>query len=98
MQRVYVTVAGRSNGLSACTDFQTHWPVIAAPSHSTGSRGLVAAAAGAAIAEGADGLMVEVHNCPEKALTDAMQQLSPREFSEMMASVGKIAAAVGRKI
>jgi 3-deoxy-7-phosphoheptulonate synthase len=62
----------------------THLPVIVDPSHATGKRSLVAAVARAAIAIGADGLIVEAHPCPEKAWSDGAQSLSLDEFDAMM--------------
>jgi 3-deoxy-7-phosphoheptulonate synthase len=75
-----------------------HLPVIVDPSHGTGHRWMVPAMARAAIAVGADGLIVEVHCKPEEALCDGQQSLSPDEFSLMMNDLKKIAIAVGRKI
>jgi 3-deoxy-7-phosphoheptulonate synthase len=65
----------------------SHLPVIADPSHATGRRSLVAAAARAAIGAGADGLIVEVHPCPEKALSDGAQSLDFPAFRAMMRSL-----------
>jgi 3-deoxy-7-phosphoheptulonate synthase len=62
----------------------THLPVILDPSHATGKRSLVPALARAAVAIGADGLIVEVHPCPEKAISDGAQSLTPDGFREMM--------------
>jgi 3-deoxy-7-phosphoheptulonate synthase len=62
----------------------THLPVILDPSHATGKRSLVPALARAAVAIGADGLIVEVHPCPEKAVSDGAQSLTPNGFREMM--------------
>ncbi len=62
----------------------THLPVIVDPSHATGKRSLVPALARAAVAIGADGLMVEVHPCPEKAISDGAQSLEPAAFERMM--------------
>ena len=71
-------------------------PVIVDPSHATGHNHLVAPMAKAAVAAGADGLMIEVHPCPEKAMSDGQQALTPEQFREMMLEVSRIAAAVGR--
>ncbi|MFC1807661.1 3-deoxy-7-phosphoheptulonate synthase [Candidatus Omnitrophota bacterium] len=76
----------------------SHLPVIADPSHATGKWNLVTPAAKAAIAAGADGLIVEVHTNPEEALSDGVQSLLPEKFSDMVSEVGKIAKAVGREI
>jgi 3-deoxy-7-phosphoheptulonate synthase len=75
-----------------------HLPVIVDPSHGTGHRWMVPALSRAAIAVGADGLIVEVHFKPEEALCDGQQSLSPDEFSVMMNDLKKIALAVGRDI
>ena len=74
----------------------THLPVIADPSHGTGKRDYVLPMARAAIAAGADGLLVEVHPDPDRALSDGAQTLRPDQFSEMMREIKAIAAAVGR--
>jgi len=71
-------------------------PVIVDPSHATGHTHLVAPMAKAAVAAGADGLMIEVHLCPEKAVSDGQQSLTPRQFSSMIAEISRVAAAVGR--
>jgi 3-deoxy-7-phosphoheptulonate synthase len=62
----------------------THLPVILDPSHATGKRSLVPALARAAVAIGADGLLVEIHPHPEKALSDGAQSLDPKQFARMM--------------
>ncbi len=76
----------------------THLPVILDPSHSTGKWELVTAVARAAVAAGADGLIVEVHPHPDHALSDGPQQLKPEVFAAMMREVRDVAAAVGRTI
>jgi 3-deoxy-7-phosphoheptulonate synthase len=73
----------------------THLPIIVDPSHGTGDRASVPAMARAAIALGADGLMVEVHPEPEKALSDGPQSLTPAGFATLMESVRAIAPVVG---
>jgi 3-deoxy-7-phosphoheptulonate synthase len=73
----------------------THLPIIVDPSHGTGDRASVPALARAAVAMGADGLMVEVHPNPEKALSDGPQSLTPEGFAKLMDSVRAIAAVVG---
>jgi len=73
----------------------THLPIIVDPSHGTGDWRLILPLARAALAVGADGLMVEVHPEPEKALSDGPQSLSPERFAETMRSLGQIAGAVG---
>ena len=74
---------------------KTHLPVIVDPSHGTGKASLVATMARAGVAAGADGLIVEVHPDPEKALSDGFQALTPTAFRQMMAECRKVAAAVG---
>jgi 3-deoxy-7-phosphoheptulonate synthase len=76
----------------------SHLPVMADPSHGTGRRDKVAAMARAAVAAGADGLLIEVHENPERALSDGAQSLYPDQFDELMDEVRMIAPAVGRKI
>ncbi|MCC6749052.1 MAG: 3-deoxy-7-phosphoheptulonate synthase [Deltaproteobacteria bacterium] len=75
---------------------RTHLPVIADPSHATGQWQLVAAASRAAVAAGADGLIVEVHPAPERALSDGPQSLKPERFAELVREVRAVARAVGR--
>ncbi len=77
---------------------RSHLPVIADPSHATGLRDKVLPMARAAVAAGADGLMVEVHNDPEKALSDGPQALLPEQFVELMQQVKMIAEVIGRKM
>ncbi len=76
----------------------THLPVIVDPSHGTGLRWMVPIMAKAAVAAGADGIIMEVHYKPEIALCDGNQSLRLNEFSELMVELGKIAKAVGRTI
>jgi 3-deoxy-7-phosphoheptulonate synthase len=76
----------------------SHLPIIVDPSHAVGKWGLVAAVSRAAVAVGADGLIVEVHPNPENAMSDGEQSLLPEKFTEMMAEVRKVALAVGREI
>jgi 3-deoxy-7-phosphoheptulonate synthase len=76
----------------------THLPIIVDPSHGTGDRASVPAMARAAVALGADGLMVEVHPNPEKALSDGPQSLTPPAFAELMQVVRAIAAVVGLEV
>jgi 3-deoxy-7-phosphoheptulonate synthase len=77
---------------------RTHLPVIADPSHGTGVRSLVPALARAAIAAGADGLIVEVHPRPSEAWSDGPQSLTFAGFAELMASLEPVARAVGRSM
>jgi 3-deoxy-7-phosphoheptulonate synthase len=77
---------------------KTHLPVVVDPSHGTGHTPLVAAMARAAIAAGADGLIIEVHPNPEKALSDGYQSMTFKQFEEMMAGCRKVAEAMGMKM
>jgi 3-deoxy-7-phosphoheptulonate synthase len=74
----------------------THLPVIGDPSHGTGKRDYVMPMARAAVAAGADGLIVEVHHDPDHAVSDGAQTLRPEQFAEMMQQVRAIASAIGR--
>jgi 3-deoxy-7-phosphoheptulonate synthase len=76
----------------------THLPIIIDPSHGTGEWDLVPAMAKAAVAAGADGLMIEVHQQPEDAFSDGAQSLKPDTFAELMRDLKKVAKAVGREI
>jgi len=76
----------------------THLPVVVDPSHGTGKASLVATMARAAVAAGADGLIVEVHPDPENALSDGFQALTPTAFRQMMTECRHIAEAIGREL
>ena len=76
----------------------SHLPIVADPSHGTGIRGKVLPMARAAVAAGADGLLVEVHPTPEHALSDGVQSISPEEFVELMRQCRAIAGVLGRRI
>jgi 3-deoxy-7-phosphoheptulonate synthase len=76
----------------------SHLPIIVDPSHATGRRDLIPSMACAAVAAGADGVHVEVHSCPEKALSDGPQALLPNAFSELMQRIRKIAEVVGKTL
>ncbi len=76
----------------------SHLPIIADPSHATGLRDKVMPMARAAVAAGADGIMIEVHHDPEHALSDGAQSLYPEQFEQLMEQVRLIAEAIGRKI
>ena len=76
----------------------SHLPIIIDPSHAAGKWGLVPALAKAGVASGADGLIIEVHNHPEEAVSDGAQSLIPDNFSSLMNELKSIASAVGRKI
>lgn len=77
---------------------KSHLPIIADPSHATGIRDKVIPMARAAVAAGTDGLMVEVHHDPDKALSDGPQALLPEQFSTMMKQIKLIAEVIGRKV
>jgi len=76
----------------------SHLPIVVDPSHGTGKRNKVIPLSRAAAAVGADGLIVEVHDNPDKALSDGMQSLYPEQFEELMAQVRQIATVVGRTL
>ena len=76
----------------------THLPVFVDPSHGTGRRDKVAPMARAAVAAGADGLIIEVHNDPDHALSDGAQSMFPAQFDRLMAELRIIAPAIGRSI
>ena len=76
----------------------SHLPVIVDPSHGTGIRNKVAPMARAAIAAGADGLMIEVHDDPDHALSDGAQSLYPEQYAELVEQVRTIAAVLGRRV
>jgi 3-deoxy-7-phosphoheptulonate synthase len=76
----------------------SHLPIVADPSHGTGRRDKVIPMARAAVAAGADGLLVEVHPDPDHALSDGAQSLRPQQFAELMEQLKIIAAAVGRTL
>ncbi len=98
--RTYETATRNTFDISAIPVSKelSHLPIIADPSHATGSYKYVAPVAKGAIAAGADGLMIEVHNCPEKAASDGPQSLKPEKFDVLMKELDKIAQAVGRKL
>ncbi|CAN5367265.1 3-deoxy-7-phosphoheptulonate synthase [soil metagenome] len=76
----------------------SHLPIIADPSHGTGLRAKVIPMARAAVAAGADGLMIEVHPDPDRALSDGAQTLFPQQFEELMAQIRVISEAIGREL
>jgi len=76
----------------------SHLPIIVDPSHGTGKWDLVPAMAKAAVAAGADGLIIEVHPHPDEALSDGSQSLKPDTFAELMRDLRKVAQAVGREL
>jgi len=77
---------------------RTHLPVVIDPSHAGGMAWLVEPLSKAAIAVGADGMIIEVHNDPKHALSDGQQSLTPEAFAEVMKHLAPVAEAVGRKI
>ena len=76
----------------------SHLPIIVDPSHATGKWGLVESCSKAAIAAGADGLIIEVHPKPEEAMSDGEQSLMPENFKKLMKEVGRVAQAVDREL
>ena len=76
----------------------SHLPIVVDPSHGTGKRNKVTPLSRAAVAVGADGLIVEVHNQPDKALSDGIQSLYPDQFDDLMSQVRQIAPVVGRTV
>jgi 3-deoxy-7-phosphoheptulonate synthase len=76
----------------------SHLPIVADPSDATGRRDIVAPMARAAVAAGADGLMIEVHPDPDRALSDGAQSLRPEQFEELMRQLQAVALAVGRTL
>jgi 3-deoxy-7-phosphoheptulonate synthase len=76
----------------------SHLPIIADPSHGTGRRDKVIPMARAAVAAGADGIMVEVHPHPDRALSDGDQSLYPDQFADLMKQTRVIAEAIGRRL
>jgi 3-deoxy-7-phosphoheptulonate synthase len=76
----------------------SHLPMIGDPSHGTGRRDKVAPMARAAVAAGADGLLIEVHNDPDHALSDGAQSLDPGQFEQLMGELRIIAPAIGRRV
>lgn len=98
--RTFETATRNTLDLSAVPVLKerTHLPVIVDPSHGTGLWKYVPSMALAAVAAGADGLLIEVHNDPEKAMSDGAQSLKPEKFEELMKKIKKIAESLGRKI
>ncbi len=76
----------------------SHLPIVVDPSHGTGRRDKVAPMARAAVAAGADGIMVEVHTDPEHALSDGAQSLEPAQFTRLMEQLRMIGPAVERRV
>jgi 3-deoxy-7-phosphoheptulonate synthase len=76
----------------------SHLPVLVDPSHGTGKRHMVVPMSRGALAAGANAIMVDVHDQPEKALCDGPQALHPKDFAEMVKSLQSLAAALGVKV
>jgi 3-deoxy-7-phosphoheptulonate synthase len=98
--RTYEEYVRNTLALAAVPALQrvSHLPVVVDPSQGTGKSYLVPSMCRAAVAAGADGLIIEVHNDPEHAMTDGAQSITPQQFSEMMASIKRIASAVDREV
>jgi 3-deoxy-7-phosphoheptulonate synthase len=98
--RTFETATRNTLDLSAIPVLKskTHLPVIADPSHGTGNYHYVAPMSLAAVAGGADGLIIEVHPDPEHASSDGPQSLKPAKFAALMEQVRKVAAAVNREL
>ncbi len=98
--RTFETATRNTTDINAIPVLQslTHLPVILGPSHSTGYSEHVAAVSKAAVAAGADGLIVEVHQDPAHAISDGRQSLTPETFAEMVTKVKAVAEAVDRKL
>ena len=98
--RTFETATRNTLDLSAVTvlKHETHLPVVVDPSHGTGDWRYVADMAVAAVAAGADGLMIEVHPNPHEAWSDGAQSLTPKKFAETMNRLRAVAAAIGREI
>lgn len=98
--RTFETATRNTMDISAIPVVQSlsHLPIIADPSHGTGRRDKVAPMARAAVAAGADGLLIEVHPQPDKALSDGAQSMYPDQFAELMAQLKMIGAAVNRTL
>ncbi|MFH1097947.1 MAG: 3-deoxy-7-phosphoheptulonate synthase [Candidatus Desantisbacteria bacterium] len=97
--RTFETATRNTLDLSAVPIIKelSHLPIIVDPSHGGGKRSLVAPLSKAAIACGADGLMIEVHLNPEEALSDGEQSLVPQDFDKLMQEIGKVAKAIRRE-
>ncbi|MCH4166486.1 MAG: 3-deoxy-7-phosphoheptulonate synthase [Megasphaera sp.] len=98
--RTFETYTRNTLDLSAvlAVKHKSHLPVVVDPSHATGKRWMVADLAKAAVACGADGIMIEVHNDPDNALCDGAQSITPDMFTALMGSLRQLAPIVGREI
>ncbi len=96
--RTFETITRNTTDINAIPVLKslTHLPVLLDPSHSTGQRTYVAAIARAAVAAGADGLIIEVHPDPDRALSDGGQSLRPEQFFELVQQARRLAAVLGR--
>jgi 3-deoxy-7-phosphoheptulonate synthase len=98
--RTYETYTRNTMDVSAIPVVKhlSHLPIVGDPSHGTGRRAMVAPMARASVAAGADGLLIEVHPNPEKAVSDGVQSLFPEQFVKLMDELRIIAPAVGRSL
>jgi 3-deoxy-7-phosphoheptulonate synthase len=98
--RTFETYTRNTLDIAAIPAIKTlsHLPMLADPSHGTGRRDKVPPMARAAVAAGADGLLIEVHNDPEHALSDGAQSLDPSQFAQLMTELRVIAPAIGRRM
>jgi 3-deoxy-7-phosphoheptulonate synthase len=98
--RTYETATRNTFDINAIPVLKSlsHLPIIADPSHATGKWEYVEAAALAAVAAGADGLIIEVHPDPSTAMSDGRQSLKPERFAELVTKVRLVAEAVGRAV
>ena len=98
--RTYETITRNTLDVSAVPIIKqlSDLPVIVDPSHGTGIRSLVTPMAKAGIAAGADGLLIEVHSHPEKALSDGDQSLRPEEFADLVEEIRPLARAIGKRL
>lgn len=98
--RTYETSTRNTFDVSAIpvTQSLTHLPIIGDPSHATGNYKYVAPVAKAAVVAGADGLMIEVHDCPECAASDGPQSLKPDRFTALMQELSKLAEVIGKEL
>ena len=98
--RTFETYTRNTLDLSAVPAIKklSHLPVVVDPSHATGLNWMVMPLAIAAVAVGADGLMIEVHNDPKNAKCDGPQSITPDEFQDVMDKIGTVAQVAGRKL
>ena len=98
--RTFETATRNTLDLSAVVvaKSKTHLPVVVDPSHGVGKRSFVVAMARAAVAAGADGILVEVHQRPDEAKSDAAQTIGPNAFAQMMTEISAIAEVLGRRV